>query len=90
MSTTIRIPEDLIETAKIHANIENRSLSRQLVHWAKIGKLAEENSKIPYDLIKKNLINDIEDTYEVIKRVNTNQEKLYTTAEVLEALEDEV
>lgn len=34
----------------------NRSLAGQIEHWAKIGKLVEENPDLSYELIKNILI----------------------------------
>ena len=34
----------------------NRSLAGQIEHWAKIGRIAEENPDLTYDLIRSILI----------------------------------
>lgn len=42
--------------AKIISKALNRSLAGQIEHWAKIGKLAEENPDLTYEFIKNILI----------------------------------
>jgi len=36
--------------------LKNNSLTGQIEYWAKIGKIAEENPDMPYNLIKKMLL----------------------------------
>lgn len=56
MSTAIRISGDLIQEAKRFSKIDHRSVTRQIEHWAKIGKCSEENPDLSYSLIKEILI----------------------------------
>jgi hypothetical protein len=56
MATAIRISEELIGDAKKFSRIDHRSLTGQIEHWARIGKCAEENPDLPYNLIKEILI----------------------------------
>ena len=53
MTTAIRITDELVREAKIFSKIDNRSLTGQIEHWAKIGKCAEENPDLTYSLIKE-------------------------------------
>ncbi len=52
MSTTIKLPDEIIFQAKQYAPINSRSIPKQLSHWAKIGKIAEENPDLSYHFIK--------------------------------------
>lgn len=52
MSAAIKLSDKLIEQAKRHANIYNRSVPKQIEYWSRIGKIAEENSDLPYSFIK--------------------------------------
>lgn len=52
MATAVRITDDLVRDAKIFCKIDNRSLTGQIEHWARIGKCAEENPDLTYSLIK--------------------------------------
>lgn len=56
MPTAVRISEDLLNEAKKFSKIDHRSLTGQIEHWARIGKCAEENPDLTYDLIKEILI----------------------------------
>jgi len=56
MATAVRISEELLSEAKLLSKIENRSITGQIEYWAKIGKCAEENPDLTYNLIKDILI----------------------------------
>lgn len=56
MSTAVRISKDLIEDARIISKVESRSITGQIEHWAKIGKIAEDNPDLTFKLIKEILI----------------------------------
>ncbi|MBF0235914.1 MAG: hypothetical protein HQK65_23205 [Desulfamplus sp.] len=48
----VKINGHLLESAKIAAQIQSRSMSKQIEHWAKIGKIAEENPDLPFNVIR--------------------------------------
>ena len=56
MSIAVRISSKLATEAKIQSRAENRSLTGQIEYWAKIGKMAEENSDLPFTLLREMLI----------------------------------
>lgn len=56
MASAVRISENLVREAKLMSSIDNRSVTGQIEHWAKIGKCAEENPNLTYSLIKEILI----------------------------------
>jgi len=56
MTTAVRITDELAREAKIFSRIDKRSLTGQIEHWARIGKCAEENPDLTYNLIKEILI----------------------------------
>jgi hypothetical protein len=60
MTSAVRVSEDLVKEAKIYSKIDNRSVTAQIEHWARIGKCAEENPDLTYSLIKEILIGIIE------------------------------
>jgi hypothetical protein len=51
-STAVRLSEDIVRTAKVYAPVNFRSIPKQIEHWVKIGKIAEENPDLPYEFIK--------------------------------------
>ena len=56
MSTAVRVSEKLVSEARFVCAVENRSITGQIEHWARIGKCAEENPELTYGLIKDILI----------------------------------
>ncbi len=56
MSATVRVSENLMCEAGIYGKSDNRSAEDQIVHWIRIGKCAEENPDLTYELIREILI----------------------------------
>lgn len=56
MSVAVKLSSQLVDEAKVHAQAMSRSATKQIEHWAKIGKLAEENPDLPFEFIKDSLI----------------------------------
>lgn len=56
MATAVKLSEDIVSDAKIMSKALNRSIAGQIEHWAKIGRLAEENPDLTYEFIKNILI----------------------------------
>ncbi len=67
MSSRLFFSEDFIFAAEAAA-IENKvSISQQIEHWAFIGKLAEDNPEVPYEILKliiERMAEMEEDTYD--------------------------
>jgi len=56
MATAVRISNKLVKEARLFSRVDQRSLTGQIEHWAKIGKCAEENPDLTYSLIKDILL----------------------------------
>ena len=56
MATAVRISENLLNDARKYSKVNHRFLTGQVEHWARIGKCAEENPSLTYDLIKEILL----------------------------------
>jgi hypothetical protein len=56
MGNAVRISDNLVKEAKLFSKVDNRSVTGQIEHWARIGKCAEENPDLTYGLIKEILI----------------------------------
>jgi hypothetical protein len=56
VATAVKLSEDIVSDAKIMSKALNRSIAGQIEHWAKIGRLAEENPDLTYEFIKNILI----------------------------------
>ncbi|CAG9430478.1 ParD-like family protein [Providencia alcalifaciens] len=56
MAISVRLNDDFVSDAKIHAEAKSRSVPKQIEHWAKIGWIAEENPDLPYSFIEEMLL----------------------------------
>ena len=56
MTTAVRVSENLVREARLLSAADNRSVTGQIEHWARVGKCAEENPDLTYRLIKDILI----------------------------------
>lgn len=56
MATAVRVSENLLSDARKYSKVDRRSIASQIEHWARIGKCAEENPDLTYQLIKEILI----------------------------------
>ena len=65
MLITIKLSDVLIKEAKPYAQAMNRSVSKQIEHWARLGKVVEENSDLP--------INILQDMLASIEEVKSNK-----------------
>lgn len=52
----VKLSSDIILEAHKYAAVFSRSVPRQIEHWAKIGRIAEENPDLPYNFIKDILV----------------------------------
>ena len=51
MSTAIKVSEELVQSAKPYALAMQRSVTKQIEYWAKLGKAVEENPDLPVTMI---------------------------------------
>jgi len=56
MAASVKLSDTIISEAKIMSKAVNRSVAGQIEHWARIGRLAEENPDLTYEFIKNILI----------------------------------
>ena len=61
MSVNVKLSEGLVEQAKRYAQIQHRSVPKQIEYWSQIGKIAEENPDLPFAMIRDLLIADQEE-----------------------------
>jgi hypothetical protein len=62
MAVEIKITEELVEIAKLHATVELRSAPKQIEYWSRIGEALTDNPNTPMGLIQ-----DIMRTREEVK-----------------------
>ena len=53
---TVKLSDQFVNDAKAAAIAMHRSVPKQIEHWARIGKIAEENPDLPVNLINNILI----------------------------------
>ena len=55
-SVSIRLEDVLIERARTVGHAQSRSVAKQIEHWAKIGKMMEENPELSYKFVQDALL----------------------------------
>ena len=55
-SSNLRLDENLISEAKMVGQVMSRSAAKQVEHWAKIGRIMEENPDLTYEFVKDALL----------------------------------
>lgn len=53
---TVKLSDDFVNDAKATAIAMHRSVPKQIEHWARLGKIAEENPDLPISFVKDVLI----------------------------------
>ncbi len=56
MSKAIKLSDELVNDAMVHAKAQHRSIPKQIEYWAKIGKIADENQDLPFGFVKDVLV----------------------------------
>lgn len=47
--TAVNLSDDLVELARKHAKVYERSVAKQIEHWAKVGYVASNNKDMSYN-----------------------------------------
>ncbi len=53
MAVAIKLSDELVGDARTYAKAEHRTPPKQIEHWAKLGKIAEENPDLPFSFIRE-------------------------------------
>ncbi|MCL5261100.1 MAG: ParD-like family protein [Gammaproteobacteria bacterium] len=56
MGISVNLDKNLVNTARCHSAVQDRSIPKQIEHWAKIGRIAEENPDLCYNVITEILL----------------------------------
>lgn len=76
MATSIRLDDDFVSDVKVHADAASSSIPKQIEHWAKIGRIAEDNLDLPYSFILESLLAKSEvDNHKVARYVRRTARK---------------
>jgi len=50
--SVVHLDSELVNIARSYSGAESRSVAKQIEHWAKIGRIAEENPSLSYEVIR--------------------------------------
>jgi hypothetical protein len=56
MAIAVKLSDNIVMDAQVISKALNRSVAGQIEYWAKIGKIAEENPDLNFELIKNILL----------------------------------
>lgn len=56
MATSVRLDDEFVTHAKVHAEAESRSLPKQIEYWAKIGQIMIDNPDLSYEFVRESLL----------------------------------
>lgn len=56
MAMKIKLDDQLVKHAQDYAVIGNRSVAKQIEHWARIGQVMEDNPDLPCKFIQDALV----------------------------------
>ena len=56
MATSVRLDDDFVTIARVHAEAESRSLPKQIEYWAKIGQIMIDNPDLSYEFMRESLL----------------------------------
>ena len=56
MAIAVKLPSSIVTEARKVSKVLSRSVAGQIEHWARIGKIAEENPDLTYEFIKAILL----------------------------------
>lgn len=68
MAVSVRLDDDFVSSAQIHASAENRSVPKQIEYWAKVGQIMIDNPDLAYDFVKETLLAAEEIKQGVVKK----------------------
>lgn len=64
MAINVKLPEALVEQARLHGKVQHRSVPKQIEYWSRIGRAAEENPDLPFTMIRDIMIASQEEATE--------------------------
>lgn len=56
----IKLSDQFLESVRVSASAQHRSVPKQIEHWASLGKMAEENPDLPASFLKDILLSQKE------------------------------
>lgn len=59
-TSSVRLDSHLVEEAAIRAKALSRTMPKQIEHWAKIGKMMEDNPDLSYEFVRQAVVSKAE------------------------------
>jgi predicted transcriptional regulator len=56
MAISVRLDDDFVSEVQIHAQVSMRSVPKQIEHWARIGRILEDNPDLTYEFVRDSLL----------------------------------
>lgn len=57
---SIRLDQNLVEEATVMARAYSRTPPKQIEHWAKIGRIMEDNPDLTYEIVRQAIVSKAE------------------------------
>jgi len=51
LTQQVRLAKELVASAEVVASVASRTMPKQIEHWAKIGRVMEENRDLTYEFV---------------------------------------
>ena len=67
MAVSVRLDDEFVSNAKIHADAENRSVPKQIEYWAKIGQIMIDNPDLSFEFVRESLLASEEMKHGLVK-----------------------
>lgn len=59
-TSSVRLDSKLVDEAAVRGKALSRTMPKQIEHWAKVGKMMEDNPDLPYEFVKQAAISKAE------------------------------
>ncbi|EWH08482.1 hypothetical protein DS2_17120 [Catenovulum agarivorans DS-2] len=67
MAVSVRLDDEFVSNAKIHADAEKRSVPKQIEYWAKIGQIMIDNPDLSFEFVRESLLASEEMKHGLVK-----------------------
>lgn len=68
MATSVRLDDEFVTQARVHADAEKRSLPKQIEYFSKVGQIMIDNPDLTYEFVRESLLATEEIKHGLVKR----------------------
>ena len=76
MSVSVRLDDEFVKHARVHAEAESRSVPKQIEYWAKVGQMMMDNPDLSYEFVHEALLATSEMNQGLVKRYERRSKKV--------------